>query len=122
MERRAGRAAGRAHAGTGGAATAGTPLPLEAEVESTPVGWTVRLPVRLEAVDVEKRTVVRERVRVLRREQTETQRIEETVRSERLRTEVVETGEGRHHLETRTYTGEPAAEYSPSQDVPPAGA
>jgi hypothetical protein len=69
----------------------GRPLPLEATTEpwlGAWVGsWAVRLPLRAEAVTIDKQTVVVEEVAVRRRQFKEVVRPSETVRREELRPE-----------------------------------
>jgi hypothetical protein len=69
----------------------GRPLPLEATTEpwlGAWVGsWAVRLPLRAEAVTIDKQTVVVEEVAVRRRQFKEVVRPSETVRREELRLE-----------------------------------
>jgi uncharacterized protein DUF2382 len=65
----------------------GRPLPLEANVESSSRGWTIRLPVRAEYIMVDKRPVVVEEVVVRRRPLEDAARVGDTVRRERLRVE-----------------------------------
>lgn len=67
------------------ARTSARPLPLEAAVEATPTGWSVRLPLRLEVVTVTKETVRRESVRVWRRQTEHVETVTATTRAERLR-------------------------------------
>lgn len=61
------------------------PLPLEAAVDAHAGGWSVRLPVREEDVTVSKESVLLEEVRVLRASRQETESVQATVRSERLK-------------------------------------
>jgi stress response protein YsnF len=63
------------------------PLPLEARVEPTAGGWSIRLPLRAEDVTVDKRTVVAETVTVRRGPVEEVMQRDETIRRERLRIE-----------------------------------
>ena len=63
------------------------PLPLEAHVEPTAGGWSIRLPLRAEDVTVDKRTVVVETVTVRRGQVEEVMQHDETLRRERLRIE-----------------------------------
>jgi uncharacterized protein (TIGR02271 family) len=58
---------------------------LEAEITPHDDGWDIRLPLRREVVSVEKRVFVAEEVRIERRVETDTQRVEATVHRERLR-------------------------------------
>ena len=69
------------------AATAEQPLPLEARIEPTAGGWSIRLPLRAEDVAVDKRTVVAETVTVRRGQVEEVIQRDETIRRERLRIE-----------------------------------
>ena len=59
--------------------------PLEAAITSTEDGWEIRVPLRREVVQVEKRVVVAEEVTIGREQHTETRRVQETARRERLR-------------------------------------
>lgn len=61
------------------------PLPLEAAVDAHAGGWSVRLPVREEHVTVSKEPILLEEVRVLRAVRKETESVQATVRSERLK-------------------------------------
>ncbi|HZR99722.1 MAG TPA: DUF2382 domain-containing protein [Chloroflexota bacterium] len=63
----------------------GTRLPLQAYVETTPYGCTIRLPVRLERVTVEKQPVVVEEVLVRTEHMRDTARLDDTVHREELR-------------------------------------
>jgi len=81
-------------AGRHAARATGPMLPLEAAVEATPVGWSVRLPLRAEVVTLSKRTVVRETVRVWRRQAERVETRTETVRSERPRRDFVPRDHG----------------------------
>jgi stress response protein YsnF len=63
-----------------------TSSPLEARIERTATGCTIRAPVRREEVLVEKRTIVGERV-VIRRFANEVGRGEGSVRREKPRTD-----------------------------------
>jgi len=65
----------------------GDTLPLQVRPDPTGSGWTVRLPVRAEAVTVTKEVVVYERAVVHRRTLREVQHLEATVRREQLRVE-----------------------------------
>lgn len=65
--------------------TAVRDLPLEAVVEATPTGWSVRLPLRMEVVTITKQVVLREQVRVLRSQTERVETIQATTRTERLR-------------------------------------
>jgi stress response protein YsnF len=62
-------------------------LPIEATVERTPDSyhWTIRLPVRREEVQIDKRTVVGERIVVHRVRVVDAARIDARLRRERLR-------------------------------------
>jgi stress response protein YsnF len=61
-------------------------LPLEASARSTgEAGWVVRLPVRAEQVEVEKRVVVYEQVRVRSRGDHDVRRVTANIRREELR-------------------------------------
>jgi uncharacterized protein (TIGR02271 family) len=62
-----------------------SPRPLEAEITPDGEGWRIRLPLRTETVQVEKRTVVFEELVVRRRTRAETARIRTEVQRERLR-------------------------------------
>jgi|SRR4051812_47315315 len=65
----------------------GTRLPLEAQVETTAWGCTVRLPVRAEHIQVAKWPVVVEQVLVHTAQVDDTVHVGETVRREELRVE-----------------------------------
>src|SRR5688572_31345692 len=78
----------------------GPQLPLEARIESSLLGTTVRLPVRAEQVTIEKWPVVVEEVVVHTTQVEEEERLTETVRREELRVDT----EG--HLVTQP--GEPS--------------
>ena len=78
----------------------GPQLPLEAHIETTLLGTTVRLPVRAEQVTIEKWPVVVEEVVVHTTQVEEEERLTETVRREELRVDT----EG--HLVTQP--GEPS--------------
>ena len=65
----------------------GPPLPLEAHVESSGRGWTIRLPVRAEQITVHKQPVVVEEVAVQVRQVRDVVRLEDTVRREEVRAE-----------------------------------
>ena len=58
---------------------------VEVTVQRAGLGWTIRVPVRSEAVTFEKRAVVTERVVVRRTEVIEAERIAAEVQRERLR-------------------------------------
>jgi uncharacterized protein (TIGR02271 family) len=60
------------------------PLPLQAAVEARAAGWSVRLPVRAEHVNVTKEAVFLEEVRIWRARHEETQAVTASVRGERL--------------------------------------
>jgi uncharacterized protein (TIGR02271 family) len=64
------------------------PLALEARTEHDGQGWTISLPVRSEHVRVDKRVVVAERVVVRTHQTTDVERIDTTVRRERLRVDI----------------------------------
>ena len=68
-----------------------TSLPFEAQGERTASGWVIRLPLRREFVSVTKHTVVTERVDLHRRRIDTTERIETSLRRERLRIDTFET-------------------------------
>ncbi|HET9016429.1 MAG TPA: DUF2382 domain-containing protein [Thermomicrobiaceae bacterium] len=57
-------------------------LPLEAWVDESPDGWTVRLPLRADAITVRKETVVWERVDVRRLLAARTEHLRATVKRE----------------------------------------
>ena len=59
--------------------------PLEAAITPTERGWEIRLPLRREVVSVEKRVVVAEEVTIGRERHTDAERVQATVRRERLR-------------------------------------
>ena len=59
--------------------------PLDAAMTATEDGWDIRLPLRREAVKIEKRVVVAEEVTIGRQRHTEAERVQVTVRRERLR-------------------------------------
>jgi len=59
-------------------------LPLEASIERSPQGWSIRLPVRAEQVEIEKRVVVVEEVVVGRQRVEDVVRIEATTQREYL--------------------------------------
>jgi hypothetical protein len=63
----------------------GTRLPLQALVETTAYGCTIRLPVRAEHVRVDKWPVVVEQVLVHKAQVDDTVRLDESVRREALR-------------------------------------
>ena len=63
----------------------GPSLPLEAHVESSGRGWTIRLPVRAEQITVHKQPVVVEEVAVQVRQVRDVVRLEDTVRREEVR-------------------------------------
>ena len=65
----------------------GPPLPLEAHVESSGRGWTIRLPVRAEQITVHKQPVVVEEVAVQVRQVRDVVRLEDTVRREEVQAE-----------------------------------
>ena len=65
----------------------GTRLPLQAQVETTAWGCTIRLPVRAEEDRVDKRPVVVEEVLVHTAQVDETAHVDESVRREQLRVE-----------------------------------
>jgi len=65
----------------------GPQLPLEARVETSLRGTTIRLPVRAEHVTVEKRAVVVEEVHVRTAQVEEVAHLTDTVRREELRLE-----------------------------------
>lgn len=67
--------------------TAERSLSLEAKVEPAAGGWSIRLPLRAEAVTVDKRTVVAETLTVRRGQVKEVMHRDETIRGERLRIE-----------------------------------
>jgi uncharacterized protein (TIGR02271 family) len=58
---------------------------LEAEITPRDDGWDIRVPLRREVISVEKRVFVAEEVRIQRRQQTDTQRVQATLHRERLR-------------------------------------
>jgi hypothetical protein len=60
-------------------------LPTEAVLDQTEDGWSIRLPLRSEAINVRKQVVVSERVVVRRVMRSDVERIETSVRRERLR-------------------------------------
>ena len=60
------------------------PLPLQAAVDAYDAGWSVRLPVRAEFINVTKEAVFLEEVRIWRARQEEAQTVSASVRSERL--------------------------------------
>ena len=57
-------------------------LPLEARVDESPDGWTVRLPLRADAITVRKETVVWDRVDVRRLLAARTEHLRATVKRE----------------------------------------
>jgi uncharacterized protein (TIGR02271 family) len=59
--------------------------PLEAAISPQDSGWEIRLPLRREVVNVEKRVYVAEEVTIGRDRHTETRRVDATARRERLR-------------------------------------
>jgi uncharacterized protein (TIGR02271 family) len=59
--------------------------PLEAAITSSQDGWEIRLPLRRQVVNVEKRVVVAEEVTIGRDRHTDARRVKATVRRERLR-------------------------------------
>ena len=65
----------------------GPPLPLEAHVEPSRGGWTIRLPLRAEHVTVHKQPVVVEEVAVQVRQVQDLVRLEDMVRREEVRAE-----------------------------------
>lgn len=73
-----------------GAAGAARPLPLQAAVEAHEGGWSVRLPVRAEYVNITKEAVFLEEVRIWRARTEATQTVSVPQRSERL---VVDDGD-----------------------------
>lgn len=68
-------------------ARSGPQLPLQARIETSLLGTTVRLPVRAEHVTIEKRPVVVEEVVVRTTQVQEEARLTDTVRREELRVE-----------------------------------
>ena len=92
----------------------GRPLPLEATTEpwlgAWVGGWAVRLPLRAEAVTIDKQTVVVEEVAVRRRQFKEVVHPSETVRRERLRISTSGNLEATQPIDAgKTHTGDPAA-------------
>lgn len=67
----------------------GTRLALEAQVEQSPFGYTIHLPVRAERVTVEKWPVVVEEVVVRTTQVDETAHLDESVRHEELHVDTV---------------------------------
>jgi stress response protein YsnF len=65
----------------------GMVLGLGGRVERSETGWLLRLPLRAEQVNFDRRAVVVEEVAVGRRAHHETVRLEDTVRIEKLQTE-----------------------------------
>jgi uncharacterized protein (TIGR02271 family) len=61
--------------------------PLDAHLERTPDGWHIRLPLRREEVQIDKRTVVAERVVIRRAAVAEVRHVEADLRREQLRVE-----------------------------------
>jgi uncharacterized protein (TIGR02271 family) len=61
--------------------------PLEARIERTASGWSIRVPLRREEVVVDKRTVLAERVVIRRAAVEDVRQVEADVRRERLRVE-----------------------------------
>jgi uncharacterized protein (TIGR02271 family) len=59
--------------------------PLDAAITSSDSGWEIRLPLRREVVNVEKRVFVAEEVTIGRERHTDPRRVQATVRRERLR-------------------------------------
>ena len=59
--------------------------PLDAAITPAEGGWEIRLPLRRQVVGVEKRVVVAEEVTIGRQRHTDTERVQATVRRERLR-------------------------------------
>jgi uncharacterized protein (TIGR02271 family) len=59
--------------------------PLDAAITPAEGGWEIRLPLRREVVSVEKRVVVAEEVTIARARHIEAERVEATVRRERVR-------------------------------------
>jgi Domain of unknown function (DUF2382) len=60
-------------------------LQTEAVLERTDDGWSIRLPVRSEAIHIRKRVVVSERVLVHRVVRSEIEHLDATIRREKLR-------------------------------------
>ena len=58
---------------------------LEARIERTASGWSIRVPLRREEVVVEKRTVLAERVVIRRSAVEDVRHVDATVKRERLR-------------------------------------
>ncbi|MGI9147933.1 MAG: DUF2382 domain-containing protein [Chloroflexota bacterium] len=71
---------------------AAAPTPRLLPLESSPLrwerGWTIRLPVRVEHITLDKQVVVYERVLVRRQEIEERARVQASVRKEELRVSV----------------------------------
>ena len=65
----------------------GRRLPLEAKVDSSFIGWTIRLPVRAEHIRLEKQPVVVEEVIIRRERRMDVVHVDETIQRERLRVE-----------------------------------
>ena len=59
--------------------------PLEARIERTAGGWSIRVPVRREEVTVDKRTVVAERVVIRRSAVEDVRHVDASLKRERLR-------------------------------------
>ena len=59
--------------------------PLDAHLERTPDGWHIRLPLRREEVQIDKRTVVSERVVIRRAAVGDVRQVSANVKREQLR-------------------------------------